>query len=309
MAENRDETSLARQLTSLVSIKVPSPFGALSTFSKKPTDFEVSLIDIDTSTRTATDPFMIRNEEQLRDSICPRNSVSPLLITQSAMQTLLNRYGIGMEFQDLVHSFSRKPRVSDAGHGRITMHRRCNGAYDIQYLLPYVESSNAEGCTKHTNRWTGLVMVSKFTDETSHHQALDWLVQLSLLREKLLPLKPRLKVVHQVLGRLKEIDPIVNELSRPNPDREQTNDLLEFYLQRVNGHLQSVEALESRLQGTLNLVFPLDHRWDYLASPVTDRFYPYQLEVAVDLGTGIRLERSTNECSSWQAAAPTTVPP
>lgn len=47
MAENGDESSLARQLASLVSLNVPSSFGALPTFSKKPTDLEVSLIDID----------------------------------------------------------------------------------------------------------------------------------------------------------------------------------------------------------------------------------------------------------------------
>jgi hypothetical protein len=47
MAENAGESSLARQLTSLVSLKVPSSFGVFPTFSKKPTDLEVSLIDID----------------------------------------------------------------------------------------------------------------------------------------------------------------------------------------------------------------------------------------------------------------------
>jgi hypothetical protein len=102
---------------------------------------------------------------------------------------------------------------------------------------------------------TDRVMVSNFTDETSHYQALDWLPKLSGLREKLLPLKPRLKVVHQVLARLREIDPIFNaQANHLNLGREQTDDLLEFYLQRVEGHLQSVEALEHRLQGTLNLV-------------------------------------------------------
>ncbi|KAL4736594.1 hypothetical protein BDV11DRAFT_172731 [Aspergillus similis] len=349
MAEDRDETSLARERTSLVSLKVPSSLGGLPTFSKKPTGLEISLIDIDTSTRAPAEPFIIRNEEQLREyiktspehqmriiSICSKNSNLPLLITQSAMQTLLDRYDIGVEFQDLVSSFGRKPRLSDAGYGRMTIHRRRNGAYDIQYLIPYVESYDVDGSTKYTDRWVGvfnrfsperagqnlwiilhpnqnseaqqriesaaehaldfgnhpsllhlvilssymgnwrlciqslgeevekmtdLVMVSRFTNETSHYQALDWLTKLSLLREKLLPLKPRLKVVHQVLGKLKEIDPFVDTHPGPNPDREQTDDLLEFYLQRVEGHLQSVEALECRLQGTLNL-----------------------LEVAVDLG-------------------------
>ncbi|KAL4798758.1 hypothetical protein BDV19DRAFT_336776 [Aspergillus venezuelensis] len=53
----------------------------------------------------------------------------PLLITQSAMQTLLDWYYIGEEFLDLVHSFGRKPHISDAGHGRMTVHRRRSGAY------------------------------------------------------------------------------------------------------------------------------------------------------------------------------------
>lgn len=64
---------------------------------------------------------------------------------------------------------------------------------------------------------TDRVMVSNFTDETSHYQALDWLPELSGLREKLLPLKPRLKVVHQVLARLREIDPIVSTAQPSQP--------------------------------------------------------------------------------------------
>ncbi|KAL4754382.1 hypothetical protein BDW72DRAFT_190244 [Aspergillus terricola var. indicus] len=349
LIEDRDETELARQLTSLVSLKVPPPFKGPSAFSRRPTDLEISLIDIDTSTKGPEEPVIIRNEEQFREyirtrpehqtriiSICSKNSILPLLITQSAMQILFDRYDIGMEFQDLANSFGRKPGLSDVGHGRMTIHRRRDGAYDIQYLLPYVESYGDVESTKYTDRWVGVfnrfsperagqnlwiilhpeqnseaqqriesaakhaldlwnhpsllhlvilssymgnwrfciqslgeevermtdrVMVSKFTDETSHSKALDWLPKLARLREKLLPFKPKLKVVHQVLGRLKEVDHFVNAQLSPNPDRERTDDMLESYLQRVEGHLQSVETLECRLQETLNL-----------------------LEVAVDLG-------------------------
>ncbi|KAL4867881.1 hypothetical protein BDV12DRAFT_197743 [Aspergillus spectabilis] len=161
-----DETRLARQRTSLVSLKVPSPFEGLPTFSKTPTDLEISLIDINTYTTTPAEPLVIKNEEQFKQhittraepqiriiSICSKNSVRPLLISQSAMQTLLDRYDIGVEFLDLVHSFGRKPQISDAGHGRMTMHRRPNGAYDIQYLLPYVESYITGGSMKYTDRW------------------------------------------------------------------------------------------------------------------------------------------------------------
>ena len=47
MAENRDETNLARQLTNLVSLKVPTSNGGRSIFSKGPENFQVSLIDLD----------------------------------------------------------------------------------------------------------------------------------------------------------------------------------------------------------------------------------------------------------------------
>ncbi|CBF86709.1 predicted protein [Aspergillus nidulans FGSC A4] len=163
MAENRDETNLARQLTNLVSLKVPTSNGGRSIFSKGPENFQVSLIDLDTYTKGPAEPYIIRNEEQLREyiksrpehqariiSICCKNSITPLLITQSAMQILLDRYDIGFEFMDLVQSFGRKPQVSDAGHGRMTIHRRRNGAYGAVFKSYEVIETN------YTDRWVGV---------------------------------------------------------------------------------------------------------------------------------------------------------
>ncbi|KAL3482057.1 hypothetical protein BJX99DRAFT_253180 [Aspergillus californicus] len=329
MPDHRDETRLARQRTALVSLKVPSSFDGRRAFSTTSTNIEISLIDIETSSANPAERLVIKDEEEFKRhliatpephtriiSICSKNSIFPLLVTQSAMQALLDRYDIGVEFLDFVHSFGQKPRTSDAGHGRMTVHRRVNGAYDTQYLLPYVERYTArDGSINYTDRWVAVfnryspedagqnlwiflhpqqnseaqqriesavkdtlnfcngpsllhlvtlssyignwrlcirslgqeveemmdkVILSKFTDEGSHTQPLAWLGEISVLREKLLPLEPKLRVVRQIVGKLDEMSFI--QSSPPTADQQQASDSLAFYLQRVEGHLESLEV-------------------------------------------------------------------
>ncbi|KAL2827123.1 hypothetical protein BJY01DRAFT_262083 [Aspergillus pseudoustus] len=73
------------------------------------------------------------------------------------MQSLIDRYGIGVEFIDLVHSFGEKAHIADAGHGGPTVFKRANGAYDMHYLIPYVENFGPAGRPpKYTDRRLGV---------------------------------------------------------------------------------------------------------------------------------------------------------
>ncbi|KAM0121518.1 hypothetical protein ACP6JC_001686 [Aspergillus fumigatus] len=92
-------------------------------------------------------------------SICCRNSLRPLGITEKAMRTLMSQYDIDSSFFDLVVSFGDKPQSSDAGHGGMNVKQGENGAYgtpplvrlgdvsranfaDMQYLFTYAEDDN-----------------------------------------------------------------------------------------------------------------------------------------------------------------------
>ncbi|KAL2844546.1 hypothetical protein BJY01DRAFT_263842 [Aspergillus pseudoustus] len=76
-------------------------------------------------------------------SISCQNSLRPLGITDQAMRKLMNRYDIDGSFFDLVISFGDKPRSSDAGHGAMSVKRRDDGSYDMQYLFTYAENDSS----------------------------------------------------------------------------------------------------------------------------------------------------------------------
>lgn len=62
-------------------------------------------------------------------SICCRNSLRPLGITEHAMRKLMNQYDIDYSFFDLALSFGYPPRTSEAGLGGMTVKQRHNGTY------------------------------------------------------------------------------------------------------------------------------------------------------------------------------------
>ncbi|KAL4812110.1 hypothetical protein BDW67DRAFT_188990 [Aspergillus spinulosporus] len=347
MAVNASEKTPHR-LPSLSSMRIQTPLLQPPVFCAGPRATNISVVDVHDG--LPIDPRIFRDDEQFElhitsvpepkvriISISSKISIKPLEITQSSMHTLLNRYDIGIEFLDLVHSFGQKPHISDAGHGGMSVRRRTDGAYDTQYLLPCIADCSRGGSMKWTDRWLGVfhrfspepnghgrnlwiflhanynseaqnriqstvhsdlsqhpqslhlaalssyignwrwyirslgeevesmannVMVSEFRDETKHDQALKWLVNLSTLREKLYPLPGKLRVTHQILRKLDEMNHIFHHHQPDdNPIFVDMADTLAFYLQRVEGQLQSLQALDNKLQSTLNL-----------------------LEVAVDLG-------------------------
>ncbi|KAJ0425054.1 hypothetical protein BJY00DRAFT_227338 [Aspergillus carlsbadensis] len=335
-----------------MAMRIPS---APKTVFSKPAEANISLLDLTTApTTTSPLPLVFRHDEPFWShistapepkvriiSIWCGNSVRPLGITQSTMHALIDRYDIGIEFLDLVHSFGEKAHVSDVGHGGATVYKRANGAYDMHYSLPYVENYAPQGKPpKYTDRslcvfnryspgsdgehlwiflyperngeaqqrvhaaaslgidwcrnpqylhltvlaaymgnwrWyirtigeevenvTNRVTVSRFSEETDYSQVLDWLIRMSRQREILLPVAPKLRVVQKILRKLVDMDTTL----APNPPGRsanaagvhRTSDYLAFYLQRVEGHLLGLQALEGKVQSTLDL-----------------------LEVAVDLG-------------------------
>ncbi|KAL2808005.1 hypothetical protein BJX63DRAFT_436520 [Aspergillus granulosus] len=175
MAEEPSGTRLARDRAKLVSMKIYSP-SRYPVFCKEPEETDISLIDINTSTTSPPDPLLFKNDTDFIQhvetkpephiriiSIWSINSNKPLCITQSGMQTLLDHYDIGDEFRDLVHSFGKKQHISDSGHGGMTVGRRADGAYDVQYLLPYVEEYTIGGITKYTDRW--VCVFNRFSPE------------------------------------------------------------------------------------------------------------------------------------------------
>ncbi|KAL4745163.1 hypothetical protein BDW72DRAFT_211694 [Aspergillus terricola var. indicus] len=349
-------------------MRIQAPLLQPPVFCAKPEATNISVVDVHDGLPIASQIF--RDDEQFElhitsapeprariISISSKISIKPLEITQSSMHTLLDRYDIGIDFLDLVHSFGQKPHISDAGHGGMSVRRRTDGAYDTQYLLPYIADCSRGGPTKWTDRWLGVfhrfspepngrgrnlwiflhanhdseaqnriqstvsahsdlsqhpqslhlaalssyignwrwyirslgeevesmvglrvarvnmvitvnlyqanhVTVSEFRDEKNHDQAQKWLVNLSTLREKLCPLPGKMRVTHQILRKLDEMNCIFHRHQHDdNPILVEMADTLAFYLQRVEGHLQSLQALDNKLQSTLNL-----------------------LEVAVDLG-------------------------
>ncbi|KAL4888298.1 hypothetical protein BDV59DRAFT_211209 [Aspergillus ambiguus] len=78
-------------------------------------------------------------------SICCRNSVRPLGITEQALLKLMGLYDIDPSFFDLALSFGYPPQISDAGHGGMTVKQRNSGAYDMHYLFTYAEDDNKGG--------------------------------------------------------------------------------------------------------------------------------------------------------------------
>ncbi|KAI9370377.1 hypothetical protein BJX61DRAFT_544665 [Aspergillus egyptiacus] len=376
MANSISEKTLHR-LPGLPSMRIQSPLLQPPVFCENAKAANVSVIDIHHEQPSA--PRIFRDEEQLKwhitsepepsvriISISSKSSIKPLEISQSTMHALLNHYDIGIEFLELVQTFGQKPHVSDAGHGAMSVRRRANGAYDTQYLLPYIAEYGGGSSTKWTDRWLGVfhrfspeengpgrslwiflyanqnseaqhriqsigslhadlsrhpqsvhlaafssyignwrwcirslgeevermadhVTVSKFTEEKNHGQALDWLVQLSALREKLCPLPGKLRVTQQILRKLDEMNGVFHQHQQDDhPIYMETADTLAFYLRRVEGHLQSLQALDNNLQSTLNLVclpfsfLSSSHSFSLLFAIAAD--WMGKLEVAVDLG-------------------------
>ncbi|KAL2872394.1 uncharacterized protein BJX67DRAFT_376216 [Aspergillus lucknowensis] len=320
----------ARGRANHVSMKIYSP-SSYPVFCKNSEESEISVIDINTPTASPPDSLLFKNDTEFVQhvetnpepririiSICSRNSVKPLCITQSGMQALLDHYDIGDEFLDLVHSFGGKQHISDSGHG------------DVQYLLPYVEDYTINGVTNYTDRcvcvfnrfspekdgqnlwiflhvkrqseaqtrieaavtqgldcytdpcflhlvilsayighWRACIrglaedvegmvdklMVSKLTKETDYNLALDWIVRLFHLHEKLLPLGPKLQVTHQILQNLIELNSVLKQhCTDPDKDEQDARDTLGFYLQRTGGYLQSLQVLDDRLRGAIKLL-------------------------------------------------------
>jgi hypothetical protein len=62
-------------------------------------------------------------------SICCRNSLRPLGITEHALISLMNQYDIDSSFFELALSFGYPPQNSEAGFGGMTVKQRRNGAY------------------------------------------------------------------------------------------------------------------------------------------------------------------------------------
>ncbi|KAL4872656.1 hypothetical protein BDV12DRAFT_182993 [Aspergillus spectabilis] len=85
-------------------------------------------------------------------SICCKSSISPLAITETAMQMLMDKYDIDDAFTDLIVSFGHKPRTADAGHGGMTVREREDGSFDIQYRFTYSESYKVRGSIGFTSR-------------------------------------------------------------------------------------------------------------------------------------------------------------
>ncbi|KAL4919763.1 hypothetical protein BDW62DRAFT_209470 [Aspergillus aurantiobrunneus] len=87
-------------------------------------------------------------------SICCKSGMDPLGITESAMQKLMDTYGIDDSFIDSAVLFGDKPRTSDAGHGGMTVRERGDGSLDMHYRFTYAESYKVQldGPTKFTNR-------------------------------------------------------------------------------------------------------------------------------------------------------------
>ncbi|RAL04458.1 uncharacterized protein BO80DRAFT_462077 [Aspergillus ibericus CBS 121593] len=89
-------------------------------------------------------------------SICSRNSINPLQITEQALCRLMKLYEIEADFFDIVVSFGDKPRNSDAGLGEMKVKQRPDGSYDMQYLLTYADEYKVNGSTKWTIRQIGV---------------------------------------------------------------------------------------------------------------------------------------------------------
>ncbi|KAL4887501.1 hypothetical protein BJY04DRAFT_212537 [Aspergillus karnatakaensis] len=85
-------------------------------------------------------------------SICCKNSISPLRISETAMQMLLDKYDVDDTFTDLVASFGRKPRTADAGHGGMRVRERDDGSFDVQYRFTYPEPYGVRAPASFTSR-------------------------------------------------------------------------------------------------------------------------------------------------------------
>ncbi|KAL5341595.1 hypothetical protein BJX70DRAFT_41710 [Aspergillus crustosus] len=85
-------------------------------------------------------------------SICCKSSMSPLGITETAMQVLIDKYKLDISFTDLLLSFGNKPRTADAGHGGMTVMEKVDESFDIQYRITYPESYKVFGSHKFTSR-------------------------------------------------------------------------------------------------------------------------------------------------------------
>ncbi|KAF9892111.1 hypothetical protein FE257_002517 [Aspergillus nanangensis] len=85
-------------------------------------------------------------------SICCRNSMEPLGITEQAMRKLTTLYDIDASFFNLVVSFGDKPRSSDAGNGAMNVKHRENNVYDMHYLFAFAEDYTVKGNVSWTIR-------------------------------------------------------------------------------------------------------------------------------------------------------------
>ncbi|KAE8417534.1 hypothetical protein BDV36DRAFT_283721 [Aspergillus pseudocaelatus] len=152
----------------------PEHYGAIEphlrypTFVSCPEKSNIYLFDFVSSSGPKTDgPHLFTNSDDFEShiattskphtrivSICCQNSMRPLGVTEQAMRTLINTYGIDATLLDLVVSFGDKPQSADAGHGAMTVRQKEDGSYDMQYLFTYAESNAAQGSVPWTIRQT-----------------------------------------------------------------------------------------------------------------------------------------------------------
>ncbi|KAK2790106.1 hypothetical protein FQN53_000346 [Emmonsiellopsis sp. PD_33] len=100
------------------------------------------------------------------------------------------------------------------------------------------------------------VFVWDFSKPNGREIAAEKLFKLQNIRDKILPLSPRLYLMRTGLEKLRELNEHFRmEGHYSNPRKaDQIFDDIQYYWIRVNGHLQSLGVLERKIQGILSLL-------------------------------------------------------
>ncbi len=109
----------------------------------------------------------------IRRSISAPNSIKPLKITDTAMETILRHHNVGPQFLDLLLSFATGNKESETGPGSMIIKHKLDGSYgksppvlqklhfltlkiEMQYRLSYVEEVPGNSSHPWAIRQTGV---------------------------------------------------------------------------------------------------------------------------------------------------------